>query len=383
MSLAAKNAKCAKEAWPMVRLGDVCEKKIKRLRQINDEEFEYIDISSIDRKTKSIISTKECQRGDAPGRAQQVVDEGDVLVSTVRPNLNAVAVVGKKQKLQRIASTGFCVLRPSANILSEYIFYCVQHDEFIAALVGVAEKAAYPSVTDDEVKSVSIPLPPLPAQREIVARLEKELGEADALAAKFKEIAENADAEFKAELDETFKNVEGEKVRLGDVCDIRAGGDKPSFFSPTITKECSVPVVANAVENDGVCGYTNEAQIDKQCITISARGTIGFVCLRLAPFYPIVRLVSVIPHESINLKYLYYIALTIPVKHTGVSIPQLTVPKVKEYHINVPSAIVQKSIVNKLDTATAKCEKVKAAAERGLRAAEDLRKAILSEAFEQ
>ena len=205
MNLAAKNAKSAKKAWPMVRLGDVCEKKIKRLRQINDDEFEYIDISSIDRKTKSIVNTKEYQRGDAPGRAQQVVEEGDVLVSTVRPNLNAVAVVGKKQKLQRIASTGFCVLRPSANILSEYIFYCVQHDEFIAALVGVAEKAAYPSVTDDEVKSVSIPLPPLPVQREIVARLEKELGEVDKVRATAERVIREAENMRKAILAEAFE----------------------------------------------------------------------------------------------------------------------------------------------------------------------------------
>jgi type I restriction enzyme S subunit len=80
---------------------------------------------------------------------------------------------------------------------------------------------------------------------------------------------------------------------------------------------------------------------------------------------------------------LYYIALTIPVKHTGVSIPQLTVPKVKEFLINVPSANVQNSIVAKLDAAKARCGKLKAAAERGLAETEKLRKAILAEAFEQ
>ena len=75
----------------------------------------------------------------------------------------------------------------------------------------------------DWIKAFTFPLPPLSVQREIVARLEKELGEVDRLAAKFKRVAELADDAFKAELDETFKAVEGEKVRLGDVCEISYG----------------------------------------------------------------------------------------------------------------------------------------------------------------
>ena len=377
MNLAAKNAKCAKKAWPMVRLGDVCEKKIKRLRQINDEEFEYIDISSIDRKTKSIVSTKEYQRGDAPGRAQQVVEEGDVLVSTVRPNLNAVAVVGKKQKLQRIASTGFCVLRPSANILSEYIFYCVQHDEFIAALVGVAEKAAYPSVTDDEVKNVSIPLPPLPVQREIVARLEKELGEADALAAKFKEVAENADAEFKAELDETFKNVEGEKVRLGDVCEtLSTRGHQ--IKQSEIVDEGRFPVVSQS--ENSIEGYTDtEVQIEDVPLVLFGDHTC---CVKIVDFPFVVGAdgTKLIKSDSVNIRYLFRFAQWVS--------NAIVDGKYRRHFADLMNSEIvmpdnQFLVASKLDRAEEKYENLKAAAERGLRAAEDLRKAILAEAFEQ
>ena len=361
----------------MVRLGDVCEKKIKRLRQINDEEFEYIDISSIDRKIKSIVSTREYQRGDAPGRAQQVVEEGDVLVSTVRPNLNAVAVVGKKQKLQRIASTGFCVLRPSANILSEYIFYCVQHDEFIAALVGVAEKAAYPSVTDDEVKNVSIPLPPLPVQREIVARLEKELGEADALAAKFKEVAENADAEFKAELDETFKNVEGEKVRLGDVCEtLSTRGHQ--IKQSEIVDEGRFPVVSQS--ENSIEGYTDtEVQIEDVPLVLFGDHTC---CVKIVDFPFVVGAdgTKLIKSDSVNIRYLFRFAQWVS--------NAIVDGKYRRHFADLMNSEIvmpdnQFLVASKLDRAEEKYENLKAAAERGLRAAEDLRKAILAEAFEQ
>jgi type I restriction enzyme S subunit len=155
----------------MVRLGDVC-KNVSRLKTIEDSIISYIDISSIDRDKKIVIGTKEYERSEAPGRAQQVVVNGDVLVSTVRPNLNAVAIVEGVSKYQRIASTGFCVIRSQENILPYYVYYFVQSKRCIVELVTYSEKASYPSVTDSIVKNVQIPLPSLSVQKEIVAKLD-------------------------------------------------------------------------------------------------------------------------------------------------------------------------------------------------------------------
>ena len=63
--------------------------------------------------------------------------------------------------------------------------------------------------------------------------------------------------------------------------------------------------------------------------------------------------------------------------------PNISQIKIKNLEIEFPPLEAQRAIVAKLDAAKEKCEKLKAAAERGLRAAEDLRKAILAEAFEQ
>jgi type I restriction enzyme S subunit len=166
-----KGAESAESACPMVRLGDVC-KKVARLKDIEDSVISYIDISSVDRATKKVVETKEYDRKSAPGRAQQVVEKNDVLVSTVRPNLNAVAIVENSSSNQLIASTGFCVLRANEQIQSRYIYYFVQDGQFIGKLVAVSEKASYPSVTDTIVKDVYIPLPPLSVQKGIVAKLD-------------------------------------------------------------------------------------------------------------------------------------------------------------------------------------------------------------------
>ena len=141
----------------------------------------YVDISSIDRNLKRVTFVKEYERDVAPGRAQQVIEEGDVLVSTVRPNLNAVAVVENCSNIQRIASTGFCVLRGDDSVLSKYLYYFVQSERFISELVAVSEKASYPSVTDSVVKNVQIPLRSLSVQESVVAKLDEARGRCDKL----------------------------------------------------------------------------------------------------------------------------------------------------------------------------------------------------------
>ena len=72
------------------------------------------------------------------------------------------------------------------------------------------------------------------------------------------------------------------KKPLSAVAEVKAGGDKPKVFSPIKTADCRVPIYSNGITNEGLYGYTNEAKIVDESITVSARGTIGYVCLRSA-----------------------------------------------------------------------------------------------------
>ena len=89
---------------------------------------------------------------------------------------------------------------------------------------------------------------------------------------------------------------------LGDITLITAGGDRPSKYTNKKTIECYVPIYSNGIDNEGLYGYTDVAKIHEESITISARGTIGYVCLRLEPYVPIVRLISIIPNKKENIK---------------------------------------------------------------------------------
>ena len=140
---------------------------------------------------------------------------------------------------------------------------------------------------------------------------------------------------------------------------IFAGGDKPQLFSEYKTNELNIPVFANGISKDGLVGYTDNAIVNQECITISARGTIGYCCVRKTPFVPIVRLITIIPNNEINTKFLYYAISNINFENNGVAIPQLTIPMLKGVSLSLPLLPEQEKIVAELDCLSGIIEKKK------------------------
>ncbi|HJK63458.1 MAG TPA: restriction endonuclease subunit S, partial [Methanocorpusculum sp.] len=166
-------AEKGKGRWPQVRLGDVCDDKITSISSKENFDIIYIDISSIDNKTKCISSYTKIPAKKAPSRAKQILKLNDILVSTVRPNLNAVAINTLEEDTVVVGSTGYCVLRSTEKIENKYLFYFCQSPTFIGQLVKRAKGASYPAVSNADVKNIKIPLPPLPEQRRIAAVLDQ------------------------------------------------------------------------------------------------------------------------------------------------------------------------------------------------------------------
>lgn len=148
--------------------------------------FSYIDLSAVDQNDKTINAAASIRGSDAPSRARQIVKKGDILVSTVRPNLNGVAAITEEFD-GATASTGFCVLRPRTEKLSgRFLMHWVRSAQFVETMVRQATGASYPAVTDRIVMGSLIPLPPIEEQRRIAAILDK----ADALRRKRKRMRE-------------------------------------------------------------------------------------------------------------------------------------------------------------------------------------------------
>ena len=227
----------------MAKLGDVCQKKIDTIKSTYKGDINYIDISSVDNQRKEIIQTQIMSFEDAPSRAKQLVFPGDILVSTVRPNLNAVALVTEGFDSITVASTGYCVLRCLSNTDNKYVFYFCQSPAFIENMVAQATGASYPAVTSSIVKECSIPLPPLEEQRKIAAVLDK----VSDLIAKRRQQLEKLDLLVKARFVEMFgdpvSNPMGwEETTIGKACYYIKDGPHKSLVD--VGKESGYPFIS-------------------------------------------------------------------------------------------------------------------------------------------
>lgn len=156
-----------------IPLGDMCVHKIAILSSHCCDEIEYIDISSVDNIQKKIVSSQIISTVDAPSRAKQLINKGDVLVSTVRPNLNAVAIVDIETDNTLVASTGYCILRAENEIHQKYIYYFCQSPYFVEDMVKQATGASYPAVSSNIVKCSLIPNYDEYEKKKIVTSLDK------------------------------------------------------------------------------------------------------------------------------------------------------------------------------------------------------------------
>ena len=231
--------------------------------------FTYIDISSIDQRTKAVAECAKVEAAEAPSRARQIVAAGDVLVSTVRPNLNAVAYV-QPDLDGATASTGFCVLRPRRDELDgRYLYHWVQAAPFVGHLVRLATGASYPAVSDKIVKSTPLPLPPIEEQRRIAGVLDA----AEALRAKRREALAKLDSLKQAIFIDMFgdpvSNPRGwrdDRV-LADVAEVRSGITKGrKTGSDPLT---AVPYLAVVNVQDGFIGLDPLKSIEATAAEIS------------------------------------------------------------------------------------------------------------------
>lgn len=151
------------------------------------------------------------------------------------------------------------------------------------------------------------------------------------------------------------------ELPISDICsNLFAGGDKPSDCVEEKSNTHPYPVIANGVGDSGIIGYVPNYQVDRPSLTISARGTIGYCAIREPFFTPVVRLITIIPNDKVNLTYLKFYLEQTGFEHTGAVQGQLTIPTLKQKKVLVPSIEEQNSfsaIVAQADKSKFSCLK--------------------------
>ncbi|MEN6427286.1 MAG: restriction endonuclease subunit S [Phycisphaerales bacterium] len=166
--------------------------RLKYIATINDEalgedtapdcEIQYVDISNVD-SSGGIGEIVSYRFEDAPSRARRRVRDGDVIISTVRTYLQAIAQIRQPPE-NLIASTGFAVVRPRPERLAaNYCKYALREPTFLAEVEMRSVGVSYPAINASDFASIPVHVHPLSQQHAIGDYLDRETARIDALIA--------------------------------------------------------------------------------------------------------------------------------------------------------------------------------------------------------
>ncbi|RYL18405.1 restriction endonuclease subunit S [Acinetobacter baumannii] len=161
---------------------------------------------------------------------------------------------------------------------------------------------------------------------------------------------------FKADDGSEFE--EWEEKELHQIFQIKAGGDiDKDSVSQVKTSEFCYPIFANSDKNKGFYGWANKFKY-KEALTVTGRGNLGIAVARNEPFYPIVRLLILLPLIKQNLKFFEEQINLLDIVSESTGVPQLTAPQLSRYKVNVPCLVEQTKIANFLSAIDQKIELV-------------------------
>jgi len=397
------------DGWRWARLGEVCA-KVKNVdpRRRTTSEFDYIDISAVNAAAKKITGARTILATDAPSRAKQLVHSGDLLVSTTRPNLNAVAMVPEHLS-GAICSTGFCVLRASPDVNRNYLFAQVQHPDFVAALTALTQGALYPAVTDRQVKDQLIPLPPLLEQRRIADLLDAAMAQQararrTGLAA-LTEIDRLELAAMISQLGAPITVEEQDEAPSGwswrpitDVARLESGhtpsrrrpewwgGDVPWIALPDI-RALDGQIAYDTAEQTNEQGLANSSArlLPAGTVVLSRTASVGFVTRMGRPMATSQDFVNWVCGPKLRPEYLTYALIAsrpyLQAMSAGAIHKTIYMPTVKSFCVCLPPRSEQERIVTKLDEIRANAASARRASVAQLAAIDALPAALLSAAF--
>jgi type I restriction enzyme S subunit len=395
------------DGWRRVKLDEVCEEKtsVRDPRREPDKPFRYVDITSVDNKSKRISEVKTLFGKDSPSRARQVIRSGDVIVSTTRPNLNAVALIPPELG-EQICSTGFCVLRATPDLDSGYLFGFVQTADFVGSLSELVKGALYPAVTDNQVREQIISLPPLAEQKRIAGILKEQMAAVECARRSAEAQLQAAESLPAAHLRAVFNSLEAQvwpKKKLGEhITKIGSGftplGGQSSYQQSGVPLIRSQNIHINRFERDGLAFISDGqdadmegSRVEKNGVLLNITGaSIGRVCVAPTELCPanVNQHVSIIRSDgSFEPAFVsFYISTPdcqkfILGSQAGATRQALTKTMIEDFQIPFPSLADQRRLAAQLSGQMASAERLRQTLTHQLDAINKLPAALLREAF--
>ncbi|PMG79273.1 hypothetical protein BCU83_13730 [Vibrio breoganii] len=176
--------------WSSKALKFLCTYNDDVINETTDPEtiIEYVDIGSVS-AVEGISKTEKVAFGKSPSRARRIVRNGDVIVSTVRTYLEAIAPITNPPE-NMIVSTGFAVIRPNSKLDKGFAAYCLRAKGFIREVVARSVGISYPAINATELVGISVPYLPYEEQQKIANFLDHETAKIDTLITKQEKLIE-------------------------------------------------------------------------------------------------------------------------------------------------------------------------------------------------
>ena len=351
------------QEWEAKRVKEICKIDANSLatKTPAEYEFDYISLSDVEDEKLEIQTSHQIFK-TAPSRARRILKKGDVVISTVRPNLKGFFMV-KNDAKDLIASTGFAVLSPLACCDSTYLlsyFYSQAIDRQLHSLVVGSN---YPAVNSKDVANIKIAVPPVEEQRKI-AEILGVWDKAIELQARLVDKLELRKRALMQRLLTGRLRLPGfsdpwQKVKLGDISHIQTGKRNGE-------EQIQNGLYPFFVRSNNIARI-NTYSFDGEAILIPGEGDIGNIFHYIVGKFDYHQRVYKISNfaETICGKYVFYYmqqyfryhALSFTVKAT---VDSLRLPTFECFNINIPDIIEQIKIVDVLETADKEIEIAKA-----------------------
>lgn len=358
------------EKWVVKRLENIADidKQSLSSNTPEDYEFNYISLSDVDSDDFKVEMTKQVFR-TAPSRARRIVSKGDILMSTVRPNLQGFTIIREDVK-NLIASTGFSVIS-STKCCNEYLFQLIFSEsvsrQFHQLLVGTN----YPAINSNDVKRMKILFPPLPEQQgiaEILTCWDKAIEKQSQLIDRL-EIRKRG---LMQQLLTGKKRIKGfdekwENAKLGEVGTFISGigfseNEQGGAKGVPFYKVSDMNLYGNEFKMNFANNYVSDEQIKRCRYKVIHSGAVIFAKVGAAIFLERKRLASsflidnnmmaFIPHSNnlLYIKYLFDIIVLSKYIQVG-ALPSYNAADLNTIKIKLPPLEEQTAITNILSTA--------------------------------
>lgn len=395
------------ENWVWVSLGSVLQASKEKADYFTGLDYKYVGLENLEKDNGLIGFTK----AGGVKSIKNVFHKGQVLYGKLRPYLNKHDIA----PFDGVCSTDILVL--DSNTLADncLINYYMNLPYFIEYAVNNSKGINLPRVSVDVVLNAYFPLPPLPEQRRIVARIEELFAKLDEAKENLQEVLGGFETRkaailhkaFTGELTKKWREEHGmgmdswEEKALGCVGKW-VGGGTPNTNKLEYWKNGSIPwVTSKDMKSDEIndtilkvnyVGIENSSAnlIEQPALLVVMRSGIlrrTFpVSMIKIPFTVNQDLKAIIPN-NVLLEYLFYACKSNETKilstciKNGTTVESINSQALKEFKINLPPLDEQQEIVRLVDSLLEKEQKAKEAAESVLEQIDLMKKSILARAF--